>query len=202
MKKILLSIAILTTSVAAFAQNHRTTTNGTCHSEQVAICKFQKGECKDSNNCKSECKECIECKDCNSCKAECKECNSCKAECKGKKAKCSRNFEGKKRHGAYAFSNLNLTDDQKKKLAELRKNTFGDRKENKVRDKKELTSEQREQIKSEREAKKSAFEAGVKNILTPEQYAKYTENKNAMKSHDKNRHHKKHHNRHKTDKRA
>ena len=199
MKKILLSIAILTTSVAAFAQNNQTTTIGTCHTEQVANCKSHEWECKDFNNCKDECKEC------NSCKADCKECNCCKAECKSKKAKCCRNFEGKKRHGEYAFSNLNLTDDQKKKLAELRKNTFGDREENKVRDKKELTSEQREQIQSERKAKKSAFEAGVKNILTPEQYAKYTENKNAMKSHDKNRHHKKHHNRHnrhKTDKRA
>lgn len=196
MKKILLSIAILTTSVAAFAQNNQTTTTGTCHAEQVANCKFDKEECKDSKSCKAESK------DSKSCKAECKNSKSCKAECKGKRTGCKKNFEGKKRNGACVFSNLNLTDDQKKKLAELRKNTFGDRKENKVKDKKELTSEQRKQIKSELKAKKSAFEAGVKNILTPEQYAKYTENKNAMKSHDKNRHHKKHHHRNKSDKRA
>lgn len=99
---------------------------------------------------------------------------------KEKTAKCCKAFEG-----------IDLTAEQKAKLAELRKNCTADKEKNKEsKDKKSnLTDEQKKQLKGERKAKhleaRKKYLESVKAILTPEQYNQFLENSYLSKNHKK-----------------
>ncbi len=86
------------------------------------------------------------------------------------------------------FAGITLTDAQKAKLQELKEKNkpnrdakkpddkkMGDRK-----DKEKLSAEQRQQKMAERDAKHRAYLAGIKEILTPEQYITVLENSFTM----------------------
>lgn len=148
MKKIFLSIAILATSVAAFAQtNNQQPTSTPTKTEQVKACKDNKA-------------------------------------CKGQQDR--KNVNGRANYEARAFEGITLTDAQKSKLEALRSKEMNARKEargdkNNGRDQKQkLTDEQKKQMKDERFSKRNdarkAHLAGIKEILTPEQYVVFLEN--------------------------
>ncbi len=149
MKKLFLSIAILASSVAAFAQGNTQTAT-------------------DNSNAKTEQTSCDK--------------KSKRSDCKAKKAK--KEFKNREDRGARAFEGINLTEDQQTKLTALRANLKGERTDKKEGARKEeksnLTSEQKQQMKADRMAKrqasKKAYLAGVKEILTPDQYVVFLEN--------------------------
>ena len=88
---------------------------------------------------------------------------------------------------------LSLTDKQKQQVLELNLASFTQKAENKPMPKPKvegeapakLTKEQREEMRSEREAERTAYDAKLKFILTPEQYTKYTELQAKRKDADK-----------------
>lgn len=90
-----------------------------------------------------------------------------------------------------AFEGIDLTAEQKAKLAELQKGCTADRDKNKAsKDKKDnLTKEQKKQLKAERRAKhleaRKKYLENVKSILTPEQYNKFLENSYLSSHHKK-----------------
>ena len=108
--------------------------------------------------------------------------------CKKSDKKCKHNKEGKNGHkialkcDKKLFDGIELTEQQKEQLKELRKSICPDKKQGKAEGKKNLTAEQKKQLKEEwrlkREESKLKFDEGVKNILTPEQYTKFLENQN------------------------
>lgn len=99
---------------------------------------------------------------------------------KEKTAKCCKAFEG-----------INLTAEQKAKLAELRKNCTAEREKNKETKGKKcnLSDEQKRQLKAECKAKcleaRKKYLESVKSILTPEQYNQFLENSYLSKNHKK-----------------
>ena len=109
-----------------------------------------------------------------------------KGECPGKKGFKGDRSDNKEGKGMKAFDGLNLTDTQKTKLEELRKEfkakkESGVKKDENRKDKKDqLTAEQKQQMKAEKQAKrqeaKQNYLNGVKSILTPEQYTQFLEN--------------------------
>ncbi len=149
MKKIFLSIAILASSVAVFAQsNNQQTTTSTVQTEQVKNCKGKKAD--------------------------------------GKDKKDRKDINGKANRDARAFEGITLTDAQKSKLEALRSQEMNARKEargaqDKGREQKQkLTDEQKKQMKdakiTKRDDARKAHLAGIKAILTPEQYVVFLEN--------------------------
>lgn len=130
------------------------------------------------NNSANACKPSTECSDANACG----QMKDGKANHGGKKSEgCTAN----KKQAVNPFEGLNLTDEQKTKLADLRKNcTAGKDKDAKMKDanaqKPELTKEERHKLAAERKAKKlearKKYLADVKSILTPEQYTQFLEN--------------------------
>lgn len=109
----------------------------------------------------------------------CPDNSSCTAK-KEKTPKCCKAFEG-----------IDLSAEQKAKLAELRKSCIADREKNKVsKDKKSnLSDEQKKQLKAERKAKhleaRKKYLENVKAILTPEQYNQFLENSYLSSHHKK-----------------
>lgn len=149
MKKTFLSIAILASSIFAFAAtNTPSQSSTTTPTEQSAPAK----QVKEKKNGK-------------------------KSERKGSATEGRRPAEGR------LFEGLNLTENQKERLAALKEKTRADRaaakkdgkKDGKGRSEK-LTPEQREQMKAQKTSDRRAFLAGVKEILTPEQYITFLEN--------------------------
>lgn len=135
----------------------------------LAVTSFSIMAANENNNAKNNEKARTEC------------CKQKSGECKGKKdGKSDREDKFMK-----AFEGLNLTDAQKSKLEELRKECQAKRdavkKDGEKKDKKEnLTQEQKQQLKAEKMAKrqqeKQEMLNNIKSILTPEQYTKFLEN--------------------------
>lgn len=149
MKKTFLSIAILASSIFAFAAtNTPSQSSTTAPTEQTVPAK----EVKEKKN--------------------------------GKKANRKDSAtEGRRTGEGRLFEGLNLTENQKERLAALKEKTRADRaaaKKDGKKDGKErsgkLTPEQREQMKAQKTSDRRAFLAGVKEILTPEQYITFLEN--------------------------
>lgn len=101
---------------------------------------------------------------------------------------------GKQDRAMKAFEGIDLTDSQKSQLEALRAEQKAQkeaakkqRDENKQK-KENLTDEQRQQLRAEkqkqREQARQQYEAKVKAILTPEQYAKFVENTKEMAAHN------------------
>lgn len=114
---------------------------------------------------------------------------NCKAgtECVKKDGKAIKKERGNKENRA--FEGLNLTADQKTKLEALQNNFAKERQAAKLAkeaakknkdSKKNLTDEQKRQMKEEKNAKRlearKQYLAGIKSILTPEQYNQFLEN--------------------------
>lgn len=160
MKKILLSIAILASSVVAFAQDNAQSTTST---PQVKT-----EQTKSDNN-------------------------------KGKKAgrKGKKGFKDNDSKGGRAFEGINLTEEQKTKLTALRTTLKDERKDGKEKAGKDRTSQmtpdQKKALRAERSAKrqaaKRAYLAGVKEILTPDQYVLFLENTYTLSAHGPKSHH-------------
>lgn len=149
MKKTFLSIVILASSIFAFAATNSTAKSPTTTpTEQSAPAK----QVKEKKNGK-------------------------KSERKGSATEGRRTGEGR------LFEGLNLTENQKERLAALKEKTRADRaaaKKDGKKDGKERSEkpapEQREQMKAQKTSDRRAFIAGVKEILTPEQYITFLEN--------------------------
>lgn len=146
MKKIFLTLAVLAASATAFAQTDNTST---------AADNTTKTEQTNDNDNNSR---------------------------KGRRG----NNDFKPGHSAAfkAMEGLNLTDNQKAQLKELRTklrdNSHAMKDSDKNNKKEKLTPEQRQQKMTEMQAARlqarKDFLAGIKSILTPEQYVQYLEN--------------------------
>lgn len=115
---------------------------------------------------------------------------SCNAnqECQAKAGKECRDKGSKqctaKEKAFNPFEGINLTEEQKTKLADLRKNCTAGKKDGKPGEKDgkkpELSREEKHKLAAERKAKhaeaRKKYLADVKNILTPEQYTQFLEN--------------------------
>lgn len=84
------------------------------------------------------------------------------------------------RGGANPFEGIDLSDEQKTKLKELQASLRPEPVKMTEEEKASLTDEQKKQMKEEQKAKRENFRkdylAGVKEILTPDQYVKFLEN--------------------------
>jgi len=141
MRKILLSIAILASSIAAFANPTNSKSNDAAMRTEM------------------------------SCTVKDKKSDGKKLGRKYKREICM-------------FKGLELTAEQKAKLSALREKNKSEFKNKKDRmrksDMQKLTAEQKQQLKSQRlagrKAKRQAYLAGIKEILTPAQYVQFLEN--------------------------
>lgn len=103
----------------------------------------------------------------------------------------------KQDRGMKAFEGITLTDTQKSQIEALRaeqkaRKEAAKKQRNENKQKKEnLTDEQRQQLRAEkqkqREEAHQQFDAKMKTILTPEQYAKFLENTKEMAAHKDNK---------------
>lgn len=149
MKKTILSIAILASSILAYAGTSTNSKNTQAPAtEQTATAKNVKDgkKAKGDKNAKGDKRS-------------------------GKAAKADRE--------KMLFSGITLTDAQKAKLDELKAKNKAAReaKKKEGKDRREgLTAEQKEKLRTEKAAERRAFLAEVKEILTPEQYATFLEN--------------------------
>lgn len=120
-------------------------------------------------------------------KTNCENNSKACTECVNKDGKSCKKERGIK--NIRAFEGLNLTTEQQTKLEALQNNFAKERKASKQAkeankkdkdSKKNLTYEQKKQMKEEKRAKrleaKKQYLAGIKSILTPEQYNKFLEN--------------------------
>lgn len=161
MKKlfVIAAAAFMTFSLSsAFAQTEKSGKEEKCCKTEV-VCNADK-KC-DKKDCKQgDCKKSKDCKNAKQC---------CKAG-KGNKGQKGHGMKGEGRNGKKmhkgdrAFEGVNLSEQQKTKVAELRENVRKDVKVAKA------------DMKEKEVAARAKFDEGLKNILTKDQYAKYTEN--------------------------
>ncbi len=173
MKKLILSLAIITAaSFSAFAAGQ---------TDQNAKCA--KTECAKSGKCEKKESKCDADKKCDSDKKKC-----CKKGAPGKQKGHKKGHGMKDGRGGVqmrAFEGIELTAEQKQKLSDLRPQRMERPQNDKAKGKTELTQEQRAakraEMQSKREEAMKKYNEEVKNILTPEQYAKFLENQKNMK---------------------
>lgn len=190
MKKLFLSLAIIMAgamgALAATGDDNKTTSAKT------------QTTCNKDENCKSKCPSNAKCNT---------PCNSEKGKCEksGKPATCDKQRNCSANKGTCnAFEGLNLTEQQKTKLAALRQECKAEKDKTKKSDKKELSREEKQKLAAEKKAKRQEcrkkYLEGVKSILTPEQYTKFLENsflaKGDKKNSKKGSKHIKHHGKH------
>lgn len=176
MKKIILSIAVLTSSIIAFAQ----TDNKKTESCGEPTCIRTEKVCDSKDNCNGRTDCAIGYKGVKSRNGQ--QCPKSKMQRRERCAADSAQCRSREDRHRQCFEGISLSDDQQQRLSALRNETKQKREQARAEYKKQDNAQkaQRDQIKAERrndrtEARKE-YLSGVKEILTPQQYVVFLEN--------------------------
>lgn len=190
MKKIVMGLSLMMALIAAPAtfaasqqQNEsKECTEQSCPGKGKKECKKESSEC-----CKKECKDKKECerkKECRDNKKECKGKKECKKSCDGQFAKRGEG-RGKKMdkeaRRAAMFEGITLSDAQQQKLQTLDNKVKAEKAEAKAKMQEEK-QKMKEKADKGREKFRAEYDKALRDILTPEQYAKYQENQQAAQA--------------------